>query len=97
MPLLYVRDGESLVVAGTNWGRPGHPGWSARLLADPEAVIEVEGMTVSVLARPAEGEERARHWQALNAMWPAYEEYQRRSGRTARVFVLEPDPDRDGQ
>ena len=34
-PLLYVRDGLDFAVAGTNFGHPAHPGWTANLLAGP--------------------------------------------------------------
>ena len=40
-PLIYRRDGDDFLVAGTNGGQPKHPGWTANLLAHPEAAIEV--------------------------------------------------------
>jgi hypothetical protein len=42
------------------------------------------------VARVAEGEERARLWDILEAKWPAYVTYRDRSGRDIMVFVLEP-------
>jgi deazaflavin-dependent oxidoreductase (nitroreductase family) len=92
VPLLYVRDGPNFVVAGSNWGRPEDPGWARNLLADPTARVQVGREVVRVSARPADGPERERLWRVLDAEWPAYDTYRRRSGREIRVFVLEPVP-----
>lgn len=90
VPLVYARDGERYVVTASNWGRETHPLWSANLIADPEAVISVRGRDIPVRARLTAGEERARVWPLVTAVWPAYDTYAARSGRDIRVFVLEP-------
>ena len=42
-------------------------------------------------ARVAEGEERERLWEAMNAQYEGFEDYDRRARRaTSPVFVLEP-------
>jgi deazaflavin-dependent oxidoreductase (nitroreductase family) len=89
-PLLYVEDGEDLVVIGSNWGQRHHPAWSANLLAHPEASVVVGGDRREVYARLASPEENARLWPRLLAVWPAYQTYARRSGRDLRIFVLSP-------
>jgi deazaflavin-dependent oxidoreductase (nitroreductase family) len=89
-PLLYARDGDSFVVIGSNWGRATHPGWSANLLAHPDAVVALGGHTIAVRARLVEGEERERLRRLLLAVWPAYATYeQRAAGRRLRLFRLE--------
>jgi len=40
-PLIYMRDSESFVVVGTNFGQSHHPAWTANLLAHPRAAIEI--------------------------------------------------------
>jgi hypothetical protein len=35
-PLVYVRDGDDVLLIGTNFGQPKHPGWTANLLAHPD-------------------------------------------------------------
>jgi deazaflavin-dependent oxidoreductase (nitroreductase family) len=86
--LLYVDGPEGYVVAGSNWGGPHHPAWSANLLADPTATVTVAGRTERVTSHLAEGAERAELWALLTARWPAYDAYADRSGRDIRVFVL---------
>ena len=91
VPLLYVRDGERLAVAASNWGRKEHPRWSEDLLADPRALVEVGGSPPEERrARLATPREREKLWPRFLELWPAYAAYQRRCGRQIRVFVLEP-------
>lgn len=87
-PLLYARAGADWIVAASNWGRPNHPAWSANLMANPAASIEVDRQHVDVQASLATGADRERLWAALTAVWPAYETYAQRAGREVRVFRL---------
>jgi deazaflavin-dependent oxidoreductase (nitroreductase family) len=89
-PVLYLRDGDSFVVVGSNWGQRHHPAWSANLLADPAATLTVRGERIDVRARLVSGAERDRLWRQLRRIWPAYDTYQERAGdRDIRVFRLE--------
>ncbi|MEU6079184.1 nitroreductase/quinone reductase family protein [Streptomyces sp. NPDC047108] len=83
-------DGGTFLLVGSNFGRPGHPAWTANLLAHPEAEISWKGCDVPVLARLLEGEEREEAWSAALAYWPPYATYQRRVERRIRVFRLHP-------
>ncbi|MFG2194502.1 nitroreductase family deazaflavin-dependent oxidoreductase [Streptomyces sp. NPDC048639] len=82
-------DGTFLLV-GSNFGRTGHPAWTANLLAHPEAEINWKGRDIPVLARLLEGEEREAAWSAALSFWPPYAAYQRRVERRIRVFRLQP-------
>jgi deazaflavin-dependent oxidoreductase (nitroreductase family) len=89
-PLLYARDGEGYVVVGSNWGQSGHPAWSANLIAEPAAVVDVDGRRIPVRASLSSGADRDRQWALLEQVWPAYATYDRRAGRELRVFRLTP-------
>jgi deazaflavin-dependent oxidoreductase (nitroreductase family) len=94
-PLLYTPDEDGYVVVATNWGLPAHPGWSANLLANPDAIVEVRGMRTLVRAVLAEGRERERLWRLVTPAWPAYQAQADATERTIRVFRLVPlDPHR---
>jgi deazaflavin-dependent oxidoreductase (nitroreductase family) len=88
-PLLYAPDGDGYVVIGSNWGQSHHPLWTENLMACPDAVVAVDGVTVPVRATLATGAERDRLWRLLLAQWPAYATYERRAaGRELRIFRL---------
>jgi deazaflavin-dependent oxidoreductase (nitroreductase family) len=89
-PLFYVCDGESIIVAATNFGLRDHPAWSENLLRNPDAEVQIGTVARGVRARVANATEVARAWPRLVAFWPAYDRYKERSGRDIRVFVLEP-------
>ncbi|MEU7756663.1 nitroreductase family deazaflavin-dependent oxidoreductase [Micromonospora sp. NPDC049101] len=90
-PLLYVPDGDTYVVIGSNWGQTQHPGWAMNLLADPTAAVQLKGRLIPVRADLASGAERDRLWQLLVTEWPAYRTYvQRAGGREIHIFRLVP-------
>ncbi|WP_206308417.1 nitroreductase family deazaflavin-dependent oxidoreductase [Streptomyces sp. A1277] len=90
MPQPGDGDREGWVLVGSNFGRPGHPAWTANLLAHPEeAVINWNGRDIPVRARLLAGEERAVVWKAALAFWPPYAAYQARIDREIRLFRLE--------
>lgn len=88
--LLYVEDGESLVVVGSKGGSDAAPAWLLNLRADPEAEVQVGTRRFAARARLAEGKEHDRLWREVNAIWPDYQRYQDRSSRRIPVVVLEP-------
>ena len=88
-PLIERTDGDHWVVVASKGGTPENPSWYENLRADPEAEIQVQDQRIPVRARTAEGEERARLWQKMAEVWPAYDEYQRRTSREIPVVVLE--------
>ena len=89
-PLLYVRDGPRLIVAGTNWGLPKEPDWALNLTSNPTAWVQVGRKRGVYHARVADEDEERRLWPELEKIWPAYQTYRERSGRKPKVFVLEP-------
>lgn len=89
-PLLYVPDGDGYVLVGSNWGGQVHPGWSANLLANPDALLEVRGRRIPVRASLAKGAERDRLWKLVLPVWPAYQNYAAGTERTIRLFRLVP-------
>jgi deazaflavin-dependent oxidoreductase (nitroreductase family) len=91
VPLLYLPEGDSFIVIGSNFGQGSHPAWSLNLLANPDAVVTVRGTKTPVRAHLAEGEERTRLMAALKELWPGYSSYEEwASHRTLRIFRLTP-------
>lgn len=89
--LMYTPDGSGrAIVAGTNFAGDRHPSWTANLLAQPDAEITVRGRRMPVHAALLAGDEREAAWARIESQWPGYRQYERDSGRTVRVFRLQP-------
>jgi len=87
--LTYARDGDGIIVVGSNWGQTRQPDWALNLRATPDAEIEQHGRRTRVTARLLEGAERAAAWKLLLRVWPHYSTYELRAGeRELLVFRL---------
>jgi deazaflavin-dependent oxidoreductase (nitroreductase family) len=89
-PVVYLPDGERMVVIGSNAGNVRPPAWSLNLEANPDAEVEVRRERRPVRARIATGEERADLWRRVNERYSGFDDYADRTARDIRVFVLEP-------
>ncbi|HET9070635.1 MAG TPA: nitroreductase/quinone reductase family protein [Acidimicrobiales bacterium] len=89
-PLLYLRDGQDFIVVGTNFGQEHHPGWTANLLARPDAEIEVGPERLAVTAELVDGAAWGQLWARFVDLYPGYANYLERAGRTPRMFRLRP-------
>lgn len=88
-PLIHRTDGDRWVVMASKGGAPDHPDWYKNLRSNPEATIQVRGDRIPVRASTAEGDERARLWGLMTEVWPAYNDYQRKTQREIPVVVFE--------
>lgn len=89
-PVLYLADGDNVILINTNAGNAKIPAWSLNLKADPEAEVEVGRKRRAVRARIAEGEERAELWRKSNVQYAGFDDYEAKLNREISVFVLEP-------
>jgi F420H(2)-dependent quinone reductase len=89
-PLLYMADGDDLVIVGSRGGSDANPAWWLNLQASPATTVQVGRDRRSVVARQATTDERARLWSGLTAMYSDYDVYQRRTKREIPVIVLSP-------
>jgi deazaflavin-dependent oxidoreductase (nitroreductase family) len=89
-PVLYLADGERLVVIGSNAGSERPPAWALNLRANPNAEVQVRGERRQMRARVAEGEERGELWRRMNDQYGGFDDYRARTGRDIPVLVLEP-------
>ncbi len=90
-PLMYCPDGRGrAIVAGTNFAGERHPAWTTNLLVHPDAAITVRGRRMPVRASLVPDEERDAVWTHIERQWPGYRNYERQSGRTMRLFRLQP-------
>jgi deazaflavin-dependent oxidoreductase (nitroreductase family) len=88
--VIYVRDGEDVVVAASLFGADHHPAWFHNLVAHPGVRFDGAPMRAQVVEDPAE---QARLWSRLDNVLPAfatYREWASTAGRTIPVVRLTP-------
>jgi deazaflavin-dependent oxidoreductase (nitroreductase family) len=89
-PVVYLADGERMIVIGSNAGNAHAPAWSLNLKAEPAAEVEIGRRRIAVRARVAAGEERVELWRKSNEQYAGFDDYETRTNRDIAVFVLEP-------
>ena len=89
-PLIYLADGERLVVVASQGGFPRHPLWYENLVARPEVEFRTPAGSRRYRARTASAAEKSAYWPKLCAIYRDYDEYQKKTDREIPVVVLEP-------
>jgi deazaflavin-dependent oxidoreductase (nitroreductase family) len=89
-PLLYLRDGDDVVIVASMGGMSQHPLWFRNLEANPDVEVQIRGETRKMRARRASDEEKAALWPRLVAMYADYDQYQARTDRNIPVVILSP-------
>ncbi|MGE0825508.1 MAG: nitroreductase family deazaflavin-dependent oxidoreductase [Candidatus Binatia bacterium] len=89
MPLIYGEANGSYVIVASKGGAPQHPGWYLNLVAQPTVEVQVLADRFRAKARTATGEERARLWKMMAAIYPPYDQYQAKTDREIPVVVLD--------
>lgn len=90
VPLLYLRDGDRLVVIASYGGRDNHPDWYLNLESEPGVVVELPGIRRRMVARTADSDERAFWWPRIVDAYDGYAVYQSRTRREIPVVFLDP-------
>lgn len=82
-------DGKYAVVASKGGARE-HPAWFYNLVKNPRVALQDGDVKKEYDAHQAEGAERDEWWGYATAVWPDYDEYQKKTERRIELFVLEP-------
>ncbi len=87
-PLVYLPDGEDLIIAATKGGSPTNPDWYHNLTANPEVTVEVGTQTFTVKASEVTGAERDDLWRRLVELRPGFADYETKTNRVFPMFRL---------
>ena len=87
-PLMYLADGDRLLIFASKGGAPTHPDWFHNLRANPTAEVEVGTDKFVVEAEELAGEERDRLYAKQAGLYPMFGGYHARAGRTIPVVAL---------
>lgn len=88
-PLVYLPDGDRVVVFASKAGAPTNPDWYRNLVANPDVTVEVGAETYKATAVVTEGEERDELFAKQASLAPTFAEYERKTDRVIPVVALE--------
>ena len=89
--LLYLMDGDDVVLVASKGGMSHSPGWYHNMMANPVVEVQIGSTTRAMRARRATPAEKATLWPRLVAMYRDYDDYQARTSRDIPVVILSPD------
>jgi deazaflavin-dependent oxidoreductase (nitroreductase family) len=87
-PMMYVPNGERLLVIASNAGAPRHPDRYHNLVVDPRVTIEVTGETYPATAVVLRGAERDTLFARTAQQYPFFADHQAGVGRRIPVVAL---------
>jgi deazaflavin-dependent oxidoreductase (nitroreductase family) len=87
-PLMFIRDGQDLVLVASNGGLPHHPSWYLNLVSEPRVRVQVGTEKWSASARTADADEKARLWPRVVAAYSGYDSYRRKTTRDIPLVIL---------
>lgn len=87
-PLVYMPDGDRMIIFASKAGAPTNPDWYHNLVAHPQVTVEVGTETLNVTAVVITGEERDRLYAKQAARNPGFAEYETKTTRKIPVIAL---------
>lgn len=87
-PLVYLKQGDDLVLVASSGGSDRTPAWYLNLAANPTVQVQVGEQKRQMQARPATAEERAQLWPKVVDLYRGYESYQLKTERRIPLVVL---------
>ena len=88
-PLVYMADGDHMIIIASKGGAPTNPDWFYNLKANPVVTIERGTEMFQARATIPEATERDRLFEQVSTKMPGFGEYQRNTTRQIPVVVLE--------
>ncbi len=89
--LVYLQDGNDLVVVASNGGGDRSPGWFYNVQRNAEVSVQVGRHRRRMRARVADSQERVRLWPLVNANNSnRYDGYQAKTKRQIPLVILSP-------
>jgi F420H(2)-dependent quinone reductase len=89
-PLLYMPDGERVIIVASQGGLPKDPLWYLNLCADPRVTVQIRRDVRRMRARTASPDERAELWPRLVAVYADFDKYQSWTDREIPVVICDP-------
>lgn len=87
-PLLYLAQGDDVVMVASQGGFSSMPLWYRNLQTTPEASVQVGKLKRRMTARDANEQEREQLWPQLDALYSGYQEYRARTDGVREIPIV---------
>ena len=87
-PLMYLADGDRIVVFASMGGAPKNPAWYHNVVANPKVRVEAGAEAFDAKATVAQGGERDDLYARQSKAYPQFAEYQQKTARKIPVVIL---------
>ena len=89
-PLLFMREGNRIVLIASQGGAATNPMWYLNLKANPSVSVQIKDEVLNLIARDATEEERAHYWPKMASMYSSFDDYQSWTDRVIPVVICDP-------
>ncbi|MFI9405091.1 nitroreductase family deazaflavin-dependent oxidoreductase [Nocardia sp. NPDC052316] len=87
-PLVYLPDGDRIVLIASNGGNDKHPAWYHNLRANPDLTVEIGTERYAAKAEVVSGTERDELYARMVEIMPGFAEYQEKTSRVIPVLAV---------
>ncbi|WP_078324685.1 nitroreductase family deazaflavin-dependent oxidoreductase [Mycobacteroides salmoniphilum] len=87
--LLYLTDGDRVVLVASQGGRDANPAWYLNLKANSSVTVQIKDNIRAMTAHTATDGERAYYWPKLVELYADFDTYQSYTTRKIPVVILE--------
>lgn len=92
VPLLYMADGDRVILVASQGGLPSNPQWFRNLQANADVQVRIGRKVRPMRARVATADERAVLWPRLVDLYADFASYATWTEREIPVVICEPHP-----
>ena len=89
-PLLFMREGNRIVLIASQGGAATNPMWYLNLKANPSVSVQIKDEVRNLIPRAATEEERAHYWPKMASMYSSFDDYQSWTDRVIPVVICDP-------
>jgi deazaflavin-dependent oxidoreductase (nitroreductase family) len=90
VPLVFLQNGQDMVIVGSLAGYDQHPAWVHNLRANPKCWVQLDRRKMAAVAREASAHERKELWPRLIALLPLWGMFQKQTDRPFSIVILSP-------
>lgn len=89
-PLLFLREGDRIVLVASQGGRATNPMWYLNIQANPQVTFQFKNEKLTLTARDATDAEREQYWPKLDAIYPDFVNYRSYTDRKIPILICDP-------